>query len=47
MRDDGMAGTCESLERPRYGGEDNIKMDLKGRAWEYVECIEQAQNRDQ
>jgi len=35
------------LGRPRFGWEDNIRMDLKARGWEGVDWIHLAQDRDQ
>jgi hypothetical protein len=35
------------LERPRRGGEDNIKMDMKGIDCNYVGWIHLAQDRNQ
>jgi hypothetical protein len=35
-----------SLERPRHGWENNIKMDIKEIGWEGVEWIDVAQDRD-
>jgi hypothetical protein len=35
------------LRRPRCRWEDNIRMDIKGKDWENLDCIQPAQNRDQ
>jgi hypothetical protein len=35
------------LGKPKCRGEDNIRMDLKGKTWEGVDWIHLAQDRDQ